>query len=57
MPSRFPHSSFHGRGRAAPGWWTFVVKGQAPLAAALALNVLWFLVLAWSANLIVNGLK
>ncbi len=57
MPWRYPHPSFHGRGHTALGWWLFVIKGQGPLAAALALNVLWFAILAWSANLVVNGLR
>ena len=57
MPWRYPHPSFHGRGRTAPGWWTFVIKGQGPLAAALALNVLWLVILLWSTIFIVNGLK
>ena len=57
MPWRYPHPSFHGREHTTLGWWTFVLKGQGPLAAALILNVMWFVILAWSVSLIVSGLK
>lgn len=57
MPWRYLHRSSHGGVNSVSGFWTFVVKGQGPFAAALALNVLWFSILAWMANLVVIGLR
>jgi len=51
------HPNFHGHGLSTPGWWTFVLKGQGPIAAALALNLLWVAIFAWSVNLVVSGLR
>lgn len=51
------HRSSRGNAFAPPGWWLFVIKGQGPLAAAMALNVLWFVILAWGASLIVGGMR
>ena len=45
-----PHSGF-------PSIWKFLTEGQVPLAAALALNLLWFVVFVWITWLINNGLQ
>ena len=54
---RHAHRSLLGEASTSPRWWTFVIKEQGPLAAALAVNLLWFVVLAWCASLIVVGLR
>ena len=54
---RHAHRSSGGHASVPPGWWMFVIRGQGPLAAALAMNVLWFVILAGIASLVVGGLQ